>query len=218
MNISTRNRALVFALLALSLVGCQVAPPYDYSALQASKPRSILVIPPLNESVDVNAPYTFISTVSKPLAEKGYYVFPVAVVDQFLKENGLPSPGEMNGVPLEKLRENIGADAVLYTTINQWGQKFQLLSSVTIVDSELKLIDARTGELLWTTRAFAQQSSSDGGSGLAGAIVGAIVQQIAGSISDQTPALSSGANAMAINAHNQGLLPGPYLPEDAHQQ
>lgn len=217
MNIAIRNKALLFTLLALSLVGCQVAPPYDYSALEASKPRSILVIPPLNESVDVNAPYTFISTVSKPLAEKGYYVFPVAVIDQFLKENGLPSPGEMNSVPLEKLRENIGADAVLYTTINQWGQKFQLLSSVTIVDSELKLIDARSGELLWTTRAFAQQSSSDGGGGLAGAIVGAIVQQIAGSISDQTPALSSGANAMAINAPNQGLLPGPYLPEEAHR-
>jgi hypothetical protein len=217
MNRSKITKAGFFVLLAFSLVACQVA-PYDYSALEASQPRSILVIPPLNESVDVNAPYTFISTVSKPIAEKGYYVFPVAVIDQFLKANGLPSPGEMNGVPLQKLREIIGADAVLYTTINQWGQKFQLLNSATIVDSNLKLIDARSGELLWTARAFAQQSSGDGGGGLAGAIIGAIVEQIAGSIVDRTPALSSAANAVAINAPNQGLLPGPYLPEESHPQ
>ncbi|MFQ3201975.1 MAG: hypothetical protein ACI9SK_002713 [Zhongshania sp.] len=217
MNRSKITKAVFFVLLAFSLVACQVA-PYDYSALEASQPRSILVIPPLNESVDVNAPYTFISTVSKPIAEKGYYVFPVAVIDQFLKANGLPSPGEMNGVPLQKLREIIGADAVLYTTINQWGQKFQLLNSATIVDSNLKLIDARSGELLWTARAFAQQSSGDGGGGLAGAIIGAIVEQIAGSIVDRTPALSSAANAVAINAPNQGLLPGPYLPEESHPQ
>jgi hypothetical protein len=217
MNRSKITKAGFFVPLAFSLVACQVA-PYDYSALEASQPRSILVIPPLNESVDVNAPYTFISTVSKPIAEKGYYVFPVAVIDQFLKANGLPSPGEMNGVPLQKLREIIGADAVLYTTINQWGQKFQLLNSATIVDSNLKLIDARSGELLWTARAFAQQSSGDGGGGLAGAIIGAIVEQIAGSIVDRTPALSSAANAVAINAPNQGLLPGPYLPEESHPQ
>lgn len=217
MNRSIIIKVVLFVLLTFSLAACQVA-PYDYSALEASKPRSILVIPPLNQSVDVNAPYTFISTVSKPLAEKGYYVFPVAVIDQFLKENGLPSPGEMNGVPLQKLREIIGADAVLYTTINQWGQKFQLVNSATIVDSELKLIDARSGELLWTTRAFAQQSSGDGGGGLAGAIIGAIVEQIAGSIVDRTPTLSSAANAVAINAPNQGLLPGPYLPEESHPQ
>jgi hypothetical protein len=41
--------------------------------------------------------YIYLSTLTKPLAEKGYYVLPVAVIDQFLKENGLPTPAEMNG-------------------------------------------------------------------------------------------------------------------------
>lgn len=48
-----------------------------FCALQQAAPRSILVLPPMNSSVDVNAPYSYLSTISTPLAEKGYYVFPV---------------------------------------------------------------------------------------------------------------------------------------------
>jgi hypothetical protein len=54
-------------------------------------PRSILMLPPLNESTAVEATWGYLSTVTQPLAERGFYVFPVAVIDQFLKENGLPS-------------------------------------------------------------------------------------------------------------------------------
>jgi hypothetical protein len=46
------------------------------------------------------------------LAEKGYYVLPVAVIDQFLKENGLPTPAEMNGIPLEKI--SIASDLTVF--------------------------------------------------------------------------------------------------------
>src|SRR5210317_1864170 len=94
----------VVAAFVVLLSGC-VAPtgPYDYSALENSRPRSILVIPPLNNSIEVNAPYIFLATITRPLAEKGYYVFPVAVIDAFLKENGLPTPAEMNGIPLDKI-------------------------------------------------------------------------------------------------------------------
>lgn len=198
--------------IILFLVGCQTT-PYDYSALMASKPKSILVLPPRNNSVEVIAPYTFLSTITRPLAEKGYYVYPVAVIDTFLKENGLPTPEEMNNVPLDKLQQQTGADAVLYVSINKWGQEYQVISSVAIVDSELKLIDARTGTLLWEARVKAKYNSSDGGGGLAGALVGAIVAQVAGSMSDRTPELSSQANHAVINNKYSGLLAGPRAPK-----
>jgi hypothetical protein len=35
----------------------------------------------------VEATWGYNSTDTRPLAERGYYVFPIAVVDQFLKEN-----------------------------------------------------------------------------------------------------------------------------------
>ena len=69
--------------------------------------------------------------MSRPLVEAGYYVFPVAVVDAFMKENGLPTAGEMHGVSLAKLREVLGADAVLYAVIENWGQKYRVISSDT---------------------------------------------------------------------------------------
>lgn len=197
--------ACAFALLS----GCAVQ-PYDYTAFNAAKPKSILIIPPTSESTDVNSTYTFLSTISKPLAEQGYYVFPVAVVDTFMKENGLPTPDEMNSIPLEKIRDVTGADAVMYVNINQWGQKFQLISSVTIIDSDVRLVDTSTGTLLWHTKIQAQQGSSDGGGGLAGAIVGAIAEQIASAIVDKTYGLSAQSNLLAINHQSRGLPKGPY--------
>lgn len=199
------------AILLIILQGCAVK-PYDYTAFKAAKPRSILVIPPMSDSTDVSSTYTFLATISKPLAEQGYYVYPVAVVDTFLKENGLPTPAEMNTITLDKIQSVVGADAVLYVHINQWGQKYQLLSSVTIVDSDVRLVDVRTGNLLWQAKIQAQQGSGDGGGGLAGALIGAIADQIVGSIVDKTYGLSAQANTMFINNNSQGMLPGPYKP------
>lgn len=204
-----RTTKIALTISMLLVVGC-AATPYDYTALEAAKPRSILVLPPVNNSIDVNATYTFLSTISKPLAEKGYYIFPVAVIDTFLKENGMTDPQDMNAVPLDRLRENIGPDAVLYVSINDWGQKYQILSSNTVVDSNIRLVDARTGTLLWDSHVSLAQGSSDGGAGIAGALIGALVEQIVDSKVDQTQPVSSLANTTAINRKNNGLLPGPY--------
>jgi len=213
-----KRTLFLIPLAVLLLSGCAKQEPYNYAALEQSKPRSILVLPPVNNTVEVNAPYIYLSTISRPLAEKGYYVFPVTVVDSLMKENGLPSPAEMHAVPLDKLTKHIGADSVLYVTIDEWGQKYQVLSSKAVVRATLKLVDSRTGALLWDTEAFAQYQSSDGGGGLAGALIGAVVEQIAGSMIDRTPDLSRIANNGSINNQVRGLLNGPYAPESLVQQ
>tara|TARA_B110000495_G_scaffold200385_1_gene215516 strand:+ start:26 stop:616 length:591 start_codon:yes stop_codon:yes gene_type:complete len=187
---------------------------HNYSALKQEAPRSILVLPPMNSSVEVNAPYSYLSTISQPLAEKGYYVFPVSVIDTFLKENGLPTPAEMNGIALDKIDEIIGADAVLYIDIQDWGQKFQVLSSVTVVQGHIKLVSVKTGELLWDSVISAQYNpNNNSGGGLVGALVGAVVSQIAGEISDNSPQVARLANAAALNSAKRGLLTGPYKIE-----
>ena len=67
---------LLLALFALS--GCVQQPvKQDMSAFTAAAPRSILVVPTVNKSLDVDAPNYVLSTLPVPLAEKGYYVFPV---------------------------------------------------------------------------------------------------------------------------------------------
>jgi len=212
--LSPRNlaRAGIAALVALGLTGC-AAKPYDYTNFRAHAPRSILVLPPLNESTAVEATWGYLSTVTRPLAERGYYVFPVAVVDQFLKDNGLPTAGEMHQVPLEKAREILGADAVLFITVEQYGSKYQVLNSSTIVAARAKLVDTRSGTLLWEGRRVWQQNSSAGQSSLIGMLVAAAVTQIISTSTDAARGVSRTTNVMLFHTREEGLLPGPYHPE-----
>lgn len=203
-------RILPAFLLVLS--GCATVEPYDYTKLREAAPRSILVIPPMNNSIEVNAPYTYLSTITVPLAEKGYYVFPVSVIDTFLKQNGLPTPAEMNTIPLDKVKEHIGADAVLYVTLDDWGQKYQVLSSNTVVTGSVKLVSTTTGDTLWDSPIHAVNNpNNNSGGGLLGALISAAATQIIGSVNDNTPSVARIANAQALNSKKRGLLSGPYF-------
>jgi len=218
MSISNNLRILISLIVPILIAGCVTPPaPYDYTAFENSRPRSILVMPPVNNSIEVNAPYIFLAGISRPLAEKGYYVFPVAVIDTFLKENGLPTPFEMNAIPLDKIEEFIGADAVLYVSIEDWGQKYQLVSSVTKVHAELRLVDVRTGVLLWDATVIGIEQSDDGGMGILGALVVAIATQVTRSVSDNTYRVSSNASYGAVHNKSRGLLHGPYFNPDSAQ-
>lgn len=192
------------------MAGCVT--PYDYSAYQAHMPQSILVLPPLNESVDANAPYSYLTTISEPLGERGYYIYPVAVIDAFMKDNGLPTPGEMHGVSLEKIDEIIGADAVLYVTIEDFGQEYILLSSNTTVRARARLVDVKTGTQIWDGRVDFVQGSGGSGSLIADAIVAAI-EQVVDNVADATHDAARMANRALIQNDKRGLLVGPLHPD-----
>jgi hypothetical protein len=205
---------LCVVAVALLLGGCASA-PYDYTNYRAHPPRSILVLPPLNNSTEVGATYGYLSTITRPIAEMGYYVFPVAVVDQVLKENGLPTAGEMHTISLKKVHELIGADAVLYATIKQYGSKYQIISSTTVVAAEAELVDVKTGLLLWKGAVNLQISSSSGN--IIVDLVASPFEQAVNQSTDQAHKVSAIANAQLFTTKNQGLLPGPYFPQDKKQ-
>jgi len=171
------------------------------------------VLPPLNQSTDIKGTYSYLSTVTYPLAEMGYYVFPVTEVDQLMKENGLPTAGEMHQVPLDKIGEIIGADAVLYVTLKKYGSKYEVISSVTTVTAEAKLLDVKTGLTLWEGTVTAQQSSGDSGGGIIGALITAAVTQIVNSATDPGHDVSRMANSQLFTRKGYGLLHGPYFPK-----
>jgi hypothetical protein len=201
---------LPFLLFAIG--GCATAPvSFDYSSFRNHRPRSILVLPPLNQTTDVNAPYTYFSTITRPLAECGYYVFPVAVVDAYMQENGLPSPEEMQGVELKKIREIIGADAVLYVTIEEWGQKYIVIQSVTTIKAKAQLIDTVSGDIIWKGTQAVSQGSGGGGDPIA-MLINAAVTQVINKMADFTHDLSRAANNSMVYDAKQGFLAGPYLP------
>lgn len=205
-------KPLCLTLMALVISACSTAPITTPAAHSPNLTRSIMVLPPKNLSPEENAIYTYLSTISRPLAEKGYYVFPVSVIDQFLKENGLPTPDEMHSIGLDKIREHIGADAVLYVTINKWGQQYNVISSAATVSAEMRLVDTHTGKELWKGQAHAKQQNDHSNNGIAGLLVGAIVDQIAGSLTDHSLDLSRQANYRALNHNRPSLRKGPRHP------
>ncbi len=209
----TCRRTSVLVVILLLLTGC-VAPQQniDYTAFRQSKPRSILVLPPLNESPDIRATYSFLSTVTRPLAEAGYYVFPVALVDQTFRENGLLNPGEMHQAPLDKLREIFGADATLYITVTQYGPSYHILSSEIRVTASARLVDNRNGQLLWQGSATATDEGGNHSGGLVGALVVAVVKQIVSNVGDQGHAVAREVSTRLFAVRPNGLLYGPRSP------
>jgi len=207
----------VFLIACVALTGCVTSKPYDYTNFLAHPPRSIVVLPPLNESTDIKGTYSYLSTVTRPLAEMGFYVFPVVEVDQLMKDNGLPTAGEMQQAPLDKIGKIIGADAVLYVTVTQYGTKYVVLSSVTTVSAVAKLVDVKTGMTIWEGLAVAQQSSGDSGGGLVGMLVTAAVTQVVNSATDPAHDVSRLANIQLLTTKDHGLLEGPYYPKEKTQ-
>ena len=198
---------------AVLMVGCATkAPSYDYTAFKAAKPRSIVVLPPLNNSPEVNAGNSVYAQVSYPLAEAGYYVLPVAVVGETFKQNGLTNAADIHSVDVRKLNEIFGADAGLYITIDKYGSTYTVINSVAVVAVTAKLVDLKTGTLLWEGKASASnnEGGNNGGGGLIGALVAAAVKQILNSTTDAAHPVAGVANARLLSAGmTNGLLYGP---------
>lgn len=201
--------------LVMLFAGCAVPnKQIDYSAFKASRPRSIVVLPPLNESPDIKATYSMLSQATVPLAESGYYVLPVALVDETFRQNGLTVPGDIHSVPVAKLREIFGADAALYVTVTEYGSKYQVISSVTRVAANAKLVDLKTGDVLWSGTAVAATDSSGGGGGLIGMLINAAVTQALNHTLDASYKVASTTSYRLLSAGQPGgILYGPRSPK-----
>jgi hypothetical protein len=212
MNLHSISRVFKTAvwLGLVFLVGCAAPSKPDQSAFRNSNPKSILVLPPVNQSTDIRGSLSFLSTVTLPLSEAGYYVFPVAMVEATFKENGLPLPDQMHEAPLSKLQSIFGTDAVLYITLEKYGSTYVVLDSQTVVTAKARLVDARTGTLLWQGRASASDAEGrDNTNGLLGVLLTSVIHQLASNIGNPVYRLSQVTSARLLTPQPGGLLFGP---------
>jgi hypothetical protein len=157
-----------------------------------------------------------LSQVTFPLAESGYYVLPVSLVDETLKENGVTQAQDAHELPSTKLREIFGADAALYITMTKYGTVYQVLDSNTTVSAEARLVDLKNDKVLWTGTATAstaeQQNQNQGG--LAGMLLTAIIKQVVDTVTDQSHPMAGLASRRLLSAgSHQGMLHGPRSPQ-----
>jgi hypothetical protein len=209
-------RSLTAAALVALLAGCVSPPPaHDYTAFKEADPHSIIILPPLNNTPEVIAPYSVMTQMVAPIAESGFYVFPVAVVEQTFKGNGLTVASDVHQVPVDKLHSIFGADSALYITVEEYGTSYVVISSETAVTVSASLVDLRTGVQLWQgkARASSAEQQNNSGGGLVGMLVVAAINQIAETITDkgfEIAAITS--NRLLSSDTYNGLLYGPRSP------
>lgn len=208
------TKVSVLALCAALLTGCaSQAPKIDYTAYKASKPHSILVLPPVSEATDINAGNGVMAQMTYPLAEAGYYVLPVTLVSETFKQNGMTTANDMHAVPAAKLRQIFGADAALYVDVTKYGVSYQVFDSVATVTVKAKLVDLRSGTALWEGSASASSSENDNNNnnlGLVGMLVQAAIKQVVNKVNDAAYPVAGVASQRLLSAgHANGLLYGP---------
>jgi hypothetical protein len=201
---------LGFGLLAFLTACAGAKKKVDYSQFRAENPRSILVIPVVNRSVDVNSPEHFLSTLTYPLAERGFYIFPVHMVKTILEEDGLGDANMVHANSTEKLGSLFGADSVLYMTIERWDSQYAVLSTTITVEISYLLKSAKTGLTLWENKVkleYSPQQNSSGGLG------GLLVQAVSAAVTKASPdyiPIAQQVNTLAFYTREYGLPAGPY--------
>ncbi len=210
------STALV-AFLTISLSGCanQIDNKRDLSSFSAASPRSILVVPSINKSLDVDAPSYLLTTLTIPLAEKGYYVFPVHTVKTVLEQEGFYEGERIHAQPPETLAKMFGADAVLYVTINRWDARYVILSTVVTVDFDYRMV-SKTGVTIWEAKKTMQYSPNNnaqqGASPLAILISAAITAAATRAAPNYLP-LTKQANNEVFLSGPTAIPDGPYAKE-----
>jgi hypothetical protein len=214
-----RMPLLLLLLTFVTLSGCVHRDLNKQEKFLSASPRSILVIPVVNQSVDVTAADYMLSTLSIPIAERGYYVFPINAVKRVLEEDGLSDSSLVHSSPASKLANLFGADAVLYVVVERWDAKYMFLTTTVTVAIYYQIRDGKTDEVLWENREQMVYQPNDGGNGggsAAGLIAMLVVKAVQAAVTKAAPnymPLAHQANAKALlNYPGKGIPLGPYAP------
>lgn len=202
-------RILLLGLI-LAMTGCAQQSKKDFSAYNRANPRSILVVPITNESMDVDAPNYLLSTLAFPLAEKGYYVFPINTTKMILEREGLHEGEQVRNASAARLTGLFGADAILYVHIKRWDAQYALISTTVTVEFDYKMVD-RQGEEIWNTTQVMNYSPQNQSTGnpLADLIVAGVSAAMTRAAPNYMP-LAQQANQIALVSGRDAIPQGPY--------
>jgi len=171
-----------------------VAYPAFYSD---QRPLSILVMPPINRTTNIDAKENFYITMSRTLSERGYYVVsPFLAMEMFQSESAYDAELFISA-PLNQFREVTGADVALFTNIIDWRKSGIGAKVVVTVEYIMRstvsneTIFQRTGTITYDT------SVNTGAGGLAGALANVAVSALSTAVQSYLP---------VANACNEAIL------------
>ncbi|MDQ7062569.1 MAG: DUF799 family lipoprotein [Sulfurimonas sp.] len=201
---------LVVTVSILFLTGCgptTTTKGIEFPKMYEQQPRSILILPPMNESTDAEAKDYYMTTTEMPFALMGYYTFPTEMVSDIMRQEGVYDTETLYNMPLDKFYEYFGADTVLFTRIKKWDLSYIVVAANLTIQIEAKIMSTKTSEELWTYigTVVVNLSGNNSGGGIAGLIASAIATAINSAAADYVK------HAHTANRRIISTLPvGPY--------
>ena len=92
----------------------------QYAKMYEEKPITLLVMPPINNSANVEAKELLYTSISRPLVEAGYYVIsPLLAMDVLKAESAYDAEMFIDG-DMSIFGKVFGVDAVIFSVIDKW--------------------------------------------------------------------------------------------------
>ena len=167
------KRILYFITLCCMVTSCgmmnTVTRESQYAKMYEEKPITLLVMPPINNSTNVEAKDLLYTSISRPLVEAGYYVIsPLLAMDVLKAESAYDSEMFFDS-PLTTFHNYFGADAVVFSVIDTWAKKGMG------IETKIRYVikSAYTNEILFDRSCdlYLDLSIDSGATGVLGALV-----------------------------------------------
>ena len=141
----------------------------QYAKMYEEKPITLLVMPPINNSANVEAKELLYTSISRPLVEAGYYVISPLLAMDVLKAESAYDAEMFFDSSLSTFQNYFGVDAVVFSVIDTWTKKG--LGIETKIRYVIK--SAHTNETLFDRSCdlYLDLSVNSGSNGLLGALV-----------------------------------------------
>lgn len=94
-----------------------------YPKMYEEKPLSILVMPPINNTTNVEAKDLLYTSISYPLIEAGYYVVSPHLALEFLKNESAYDAELFIDKDISIFGNVFGVDAVIFSVVDEWKKK-----------------------------------------------------------------------------------------------
>ncbi|MFT5660865.1 MAG: hypothetical protein ACI9TV_001509 [Sulfurimonas sp.] len=219
-----RKKLITSSFLIVSiffLTGCGpavITKDAAFPKMYEQQPRSILILPPMNESTDAEAKDYYMTTTEAPFALMGYYTFPTEMVADIMKQEGVYDTEILYDMPLNKFYEYFGADTVLMTKIKKWDLSYMVIASHLTIQIEAQILSTRTSEELWkyTGTVVIDLGGGDGGGSLVGLIVSAIATAVNTAAADYVD-YAHLANKRIISTLPAGPYSSKYMQDQSMQ-
>lgn len=198
---------IAVTLLSSCTTTAPIAKSVAYKGMYDEKPLTILLMPPINRSTNVEAKEYFHSTLNIPIANAGFYVIPTFLSMEILKKESAYDAELFLNSPLTKFGEVFGADLAVFTIIHKWDKSG--LAAKVYVQVEYIIKSTKTNKIVYTRTGDVtyDASVSTGAGGLAGLVADMALSAI------NTAATKYVDVARACNAYTFKDLPaGKYSP------